>query len=156
MITLIAAIGDNNELGLSNNLLWKIPEDMRHFKAYTMGKTIIMGRNTFRSLNDRPLPGRSNVLISKSTQSAHGVTVFSDIDAALADRRHDEELVIIGGASIYQQTIGRADRLVITHVSGSYEADTFFPNIDSSWVAVEASLLTDQNYSCRVVRYERH
>jgi dihydrofolate reductase len=130
MITLIAAIGRNREIGYKNKLLWHIPEDMRHFKSYTMGKVVIMGSNTFLSIGSKPLPGRKCIVIS--SQDFHGCAAVpaKSIDAALSVDYCYPELVIIGGASIYDQTIDRADKLVITHVDAEFQADTFFPEID--------------------------
>lgn len=130
MITLIAAIGQNNELGLDNKLLWNIPEDMRHFKSYTMGKVILMGRKTYDSIGRKPLPGRRCIVVSKSKLNGIVIPAYTIEDALSVEYCYDE-LVVIGGASIYSQTIDLADKLVITHIEESFEADTFFPTIDS-------------------------
>ena len=128
MITLIAAIGRNNELGFKNKLLWNIPEDMKHFKSYTMGKVVIMGRKTYASIG-KELPGRRNIIVSSLNASNIGISAHS-IESALSVEHCYNELVVIGGASIYNQTIELADKLVITHVDAEFEADVFFPEID--------------------------
>lgn len=154
MITLLAAIGRNNELGLDNKLLWNIPADMEHFKTYTMGKVVIMGRKTFQSIG-RTLPGRKNIIVS--TQDVHGVAVHAkDVDAALSVEYCYPELVVIGGALIYAQTIDRADKLVITHVDAEFEADTFFPKIDLNiWKINSIVDSHDNNYKYKFVEYTR-
>lgn len=155
MITLIAAIGRNNELGLGNQLLWNIPEDMKHFKAYTTGKVVIMGRKTFQSIG-RTLPGRKNVIVS--TQDIGGVAVHAkDIDSALSIDYCYPELVVIGGALIYRQTIERADKLVITHIDADFTADVYFPAIDLKvWKINSIVEGADENYKYKFVEYVRH
>lgn len=155
MITLIAAIGRNNELGLKNKLLWNIPEDMKHFKTYTSGKVVIMGRKTFQSIG-RTLPGRKNIIVS--TQDIGGVAVHAkDIDSALSVEYCYPELVVIGGELLYRQTIERADKLVITHIDAEFEADTFFPTIDLKvWKINSVIEGADENYKYKFVEYVRH
>ena len=135
MITLIAAIGRNREIGYKNKLLWNIPEDMRHFKSYTMGKVVIMGSKTFLSMGSKPLPGRKCIVLS--SRDLHGCSAIpaKSIDDVLSIEHCYDELVIIGGQSIYEQTIDIATKLVITHVDAEFTADTFFPKIDlTKWV----------------------
>ncbi|NLA16245.1 MAG: dihydrofolate reductase [Bacteroidales bacterium] len=133
VLSLIAVIGPKGELGANNDLLWHISEDLRHFKALTMGHTIIMGRKTFESLG-KPLPGRNNVVLSRS-----GLTLeqaLAQEKAQAADRAKTQaEVFIIGGAEVYRQAIDLADRLYITHVQAPLPeggADVFFPEIDLS------------------------
>jgi dihydrofolate reductase len=157
MITLIAAIGRNNEIGFKNRLLWNIPEDMKHFKSYTMGKVVIMGSNTFLSIGSKPLPGRKCIVIS--SQDLHGCAAIpaKSVDAALSVDYCYPELVIIGGASIYEQTINRADKLVITHVDAEFEADTFFPRIDlTKWKINSTVEGHDANFNYKFVEYIRN
>lgn len=153
MITLIAAIGRNNEIGFDNKLLWNIPEDMRHFKNYTMGKVLIMGRKTFVSIGSKPLPGRKCIVIS--TQDLNGMAIRAgNVDDALSIDYCYPELVVIGGASIYRQTIDRADKLVITHIDSEFKADTFFPKIDlTSWSLDSKICISPNSY---VVEYRRN
>lgn len=154
MITLIAAIGRNNEIGFKNQLLWNIPEDMKHFKSYTLGKVVIMGSNTFMSIG-KPLPGRKNIVVS--SQPLMGVMVAKDIEGALSIEHCYDELVIIGGASIYRQTIDLASKLIITHVDKEFEADVFFPQIDLTKWKINSTLEgSNETYTYRFVEYIRN
>lgn len=157
MITLIAAIGRNNEIGYQNKLLWNIPEDMKHFKSYTMGKTLIMGGNTFVSIGSKPLPGRKCIVITRHDLRCLAAVRAKNVDDAFSVEHCYPELVIIGGASIYNQTINRADKLVITHVDAEFTADTFFPQIDSDkWKINSVVNSQDDNYTYRFVEYLRN
>lgn len=133
MISLIAAIAKNNCIGKDNQLLWNIPEDMKHFKDLTTGQVVLMGRKTWESIPEkfRPLPNRTNIIITRdeSYQVPAGVEVYSSIDKAIANHK-DESIFIIGGAQIYQQTIDMADKLCITHVNQDCDGDAFFPKIN--------------------------
>ena len=148
-ISLIAAIGRNNELGANNELLWHIPEDFQWFKSKTMGKTMVMGRNTMLSLK-KPLKNRENwVLTSRPEDIIEGFVGFSSWDSILkkAIELKLEELMIIGGANIYNQAMEFADELIITHVLAEFpEADVFFPSVNSeNWEEdfVSERLLSD-------------
>lgn len=153
MLTLIAAIGRNNEIGYKNRLLWDIPEDMKHFRSYTMGKTVLMGRNTFESIGSKPLSGRLCMVVSSNTGiGCPGVDVISSIDS-IPFEWIEGELVVIGGASVYNQTIDRADKLVITHVDASADADTFFPLIDLSVWKINKTTPIACSVPARVVEY---
>jgi dihydrofolate reductase len=156
MITLIAAIGRNGELGFDNKMLWNIPEDMKHFKAYTMGKVVVMGRKTFASIGSKVLPGRKCIVIS--SQDLHGTAVVAKtVDSALSVDYCYPELVVIGGASVYAQTIDRADKLVITHVDAEFTADTYFPVIDPArWVINSSTEGSNETYKYRFVEYIRN
>lgn len=130
MITLIAAMDENRLIGRGNALPWHIPEDFRHFKEITMGHPIIMGRKTYESLPRRPLPGRQNIVVSRSA-SIDGVSTFSTLHGAiLKGLDHHSQVFVIGGQSIYEQSINFCHRLVITHVDGSFDGDYWFPEID--------------------------
>lgn len=144
-INIIAAIGQNRELGKDNKLLWHIPEDLKRFKKLTTGHVVIMGRKTFESIG-RPLPNRTNIVITHDrnyTYTAKGCVVTHSIEEALeiAYRKYrkarpcdkqgqplKKEIFIIGGGQIYKQTLPLADRLYLTIVEGNFDADTFFPN----------------------------
>ena len=131
MISLIAAIGKNNELGKGNTLLWSMPADMKHFRETTALHTVIMGRKTFESIG-RPLPDRKNIVITRDVNyKKEGVEIAHSLAGALdliADQ--NEEVFIIGGAELYKQTIEIADKLYITHVDAKdKDADAFFPEI---------------------------
>ena len=155
MITLIAAIGRNGELGLNNKLLWNIPEDMKHFKSYTMGKVVVMGHNTFSSIGSKPLPGRKCIVIS--SKDLNGLSIRAkNIEDVLSIEHCYPELVVIGGARIYEQTIGIADKLVITHVDADFIADVFFPAIDPAlWQISNESQSSNDTYTYRFVEYTR-
>ena len=156
MITLLAAIGRNNEIGLHNRLLWSIPGDMKHFKSYTMGKVIAMGSNTFASIGHRPLPGRKCIVLSKGGLAGLAIRAKS-IDDIFSIEHCYPEIVIIGGASVYKQTIDRADKLVITHVEAESEADTFFPAIDLTiWKINSIIDGSDETYRYKFVEYIRN
>lgn len=130
---MIAAAGENNELGKDNQLLWHLPDDFRRFKRLTTGHPMIMGRKTFESF-DRPLPNRMHIVISRDLNYRldHPACVLvHDLQAAF-ERVADEDIVfIIGGGEIYRQTLPLADTIELTRVHGTFEADTFFPEIDT-------------------------
>lgn len=132
-INIIAAIGQNNEIGLNNQLLWKSKSDLEHFKQLTLGKPIIMGRKTFESLPGI-LPDRPHYVITNHPYIKNpppGVSFCGSLESLLEILSADE-VFIIGGASIYEQALPLADELHISHMDWSGEADTFFPTIDES------------------------
>ncbi|MGH8434608.1 MAG: dihydrofolate reductase [Pseudomonas sp.] len=139
-LCLIAALADNRVIGRDNQLPWHLPADLKHFKALTLGKPIIMGRKTWDSLG-RPLPGRLNLVVSRQPDlRLVGAEVFPSLDAALvraqdwARAEDAEELMLIGGAQLYAQGLQRADRLYLTRVALSPEGDAWFPEFaDSDW-----------------------
>lgn len=141
-LSLIAAVAQNNCIGINNQLPWNIPEDMKHFKEITKGKTVMMGRKTFESILSylgKPLPGRKNIVISRNNyyKVPKGVEIFSSWEEAVK-KYADEEVFVIGGASLYAQTINAADTLYITHVDKEVDGDTFFPVINKKmWKETE-------------------
>jgi dihydrofolate reductase len=164
-LALVVAVGRNGVIGRDGDLPWRLPTDLRHFRAVTMGKPIVMGRRTFESIG-RPLDGRANIVITRDDAFApEGVVVENDVDAALAAARriaHDtgaDEVMVVGGGSVYAEVIGRAERLYVTHVDASPEGDTTFPEIDEGlWRPVheEAPPRSDRDTaSVRFVVYER-
>lgn len=131
MISLIAAIGKNNELGKGNTLLWHMPADMKHFIKITSGHPVIMGRKTFESIG-RPLPNRRNIVITRDQNyKKGGIEITHSLEEALnLFKNKNEEIFIIGGAEIYKQAISFADKLYITHIEAEdSKADAFFPEI---------------------------
>jgi len=143
-LSIISAIDEKGGIGKRNSLPWYLPEDLKRFKKLTTGHTVIMGRKTYQSIFDRlgkPLPNRVNIAISKNRQfKPEGVTVFWSVEDAIdyAFRIEKEEIFIIGGATIYDQTVNRVDKLYITQVKGDHQADVFFPKIDwSAWQEIE-------------------
>ncbi len=138
-ISLIAAISkDRRALGNKNQLLWHLPGDLPRFKKITMGHPIIMGRKTFESIG-KPLPGRTNIVVSKTLHTITGAVVCHTVEEALqrATKEKTGETFIIGGAMLYEQTITYADRLYLTIVEDEPEADVFFPNYNTFTVSAE-------------------
>ena len=131
MISIIAAVAKNRAIGFQNKLIYWLPNDLKRFKALTTGHTIIMGRNTFLSLPKGALPNRRNIVLSRSTRVFPGCEVFPSLEEALNHCAKDEEVFIIGGASVYKQALAVADRLCLTEIDDTpAEADTFFPPYD--------------------------
>jgi dihydrofolate reductase len=147
MISIIVAVSENMGIGINNDLLWHLPDDLKRFKRLTSGKTVIMGKKTWDSLPRRPLPGRKNIVITDNANELieGSVTVYS-ISEALEKCSGDPEAFIIGGGSIYRQFMPIADRLYITHIHHKAEADIFFPEIDPAiWKVIdkEDTITTD-------------
>jgi len=138
-ISMIAAMTEERVIGIKNTLPWKLPNDMKWFRENTMGKPIIMGRKTFESFGAKALPGRTNIIITrdKNYQAEGGIVVHS-IDEALTAAGDVEEVMIIGGASFYEQMLQKADRLYLTFVHASLKGDAWFPEINNNdWNKVE-------------------
>lgn len=132
-ISIIAAIAENNALGFENKLIYWLPNDLKRFKELTTNHTIIMGRKTFESLPKGALPNRRNIVLSITSSSSDfpGAECYNSLEAALEECKNDEEVFIIGGASIYDQAMDIADRLCLTYIHDTPEnADVFFPSID--------------------------
>jgi dihydrofolate reductase len=131
MISIIVAIAENNAIGKNNDLLWHIPEDMKRFRQITIGHRIIMGKRTYESLPNRPLKNRTNIVISDIRGDQYeGCVMAYSLQEAMDYCPEDEECFIIGGGMVYRQFLPLADRLYITRVHKSFEADVFFPEID--------------------------
>ena len=133
MLTIIAAASENNALGKDNQLLWHLPEDFKRFKTLTSGHYIIMGRKTFESF-PKPLPNRTHVIITRQSDyiAPEGCIVVSSLEEAIEACPKNEDVFIIGGGEIYKQSIDMADKVELTRVHTSVEADTFFPEIDTN------------------------
>ncbi len=132
IVSVIAAVAENGVIGKDGALPWRLPDDLRRFKALTMGKPIIMGRRTWESIG-RPLPGRTSVVLSRHGRIGHpGVVTHSSLDAALAALAAAEEVLVIGGAALYAEAMPRADRLYLTEIHAAVEGDTRFPPWDRS------------------------
>lgn len=144
MFSIIVAIGNNNEIGKNNKLLWYIPEDLKKFKEITQGKTVVMGRNTFKSIG-KILPNRNNIVLSKNLQNINNkknLEICDDFPKIIKKYKNSvEEVFIIGGAQIYKKALelGIVEKLYISHIDFSDdEADTYFPEIDYNlWKKVE-------------------
>ena len=134
-LSLIVAIAENGVIGAGGGLPWRLPEDMKNFKALTLGKPVIMGRKTWESLPKRPLPGRQNIVISrKADYVAEGARVVADLDSALWAAANVDEVMIIGGAEIYALALPKADRIYLTEVAVRPQGDTVFPSFDrAAW-----------------------
>ncbi|GHT39966.1 dihydrofolate reductase [Bacteroidia bacterium] len=160
-ISIIVATGKNNEIGKGNDLLCRLPADLKHFKEITSGHPVIMGRKTFDSLPKGPLPNRKNIVISRNKDlKIEGATIYSSLDYALIKLMDEDEVFIIGGAQIYAQILPDADKLYLTKIHAGFpEADVFFPDIHySEWREVSREThLADENhpYSFTFVEYER-
>ena len=162
-ISLIAAVAENGVIGRRGQLPWRLSDDLRRFKRLTMGHTIIMGRRTWGSIG-RALPGRRTVVVSRRSDfrtNVEGVETASGLDKALAIAKAagDEEVFIIGGAELYRESLGSADRLHLTRVRADVEGDTFFPHIEwNHWQLVESEDhdADDKNeYAYRFETYDR-
>lgn len=137
MVSIIVAIAQNGTIGDKNSLLWHIKEDMRFFRTTTSGHAVVMGRKTFESLGSRPLPKRTNIVITRADRQFEGAITAHSLEEAIAMAAGDEEIFIIGGAQIYTEALSVADRMYITHVERDYEGDTSFPAIDfDKWTLV--------------------
>ena len=134
MISIIAAVAKNRAIGFKNKLIYWLPNDLKRFKALTTGHTIIMGRNTFLSLPKGALPNRRNIVLSRSQKTFENCDVYASLEEALQHCTPDEDIYIIGGASVYRQALKIADRLCLTEIDDTpAEADTFFPPYEDDW-----------------------
>jgi dihydrofolate reductase len=142
IISLIAAVAENNVIGKDNNLPWHLPMDMKYFRDITMGHCVIMGRKNYDSipLKYRPLDGRTNIVVTRQKDFiAQDCVVVNSMERALeiAGEKNETEVFIIGGADIYRQTIGIADKVYYTKIHHTFDGDAFFPVIDeSAWKLV--------------------
>jgi dihydrofolate reductase len=140
-ISLIVAAAENNVIGKDNEMPWHLPEDFKYFKEKTTGKPCIMGRKTFESILGqlgKPLPNRPSLVVSGSGYAHEGATVFSSLDDAFdAAREYEaEEIMVIGGATIYHQALDMADRIYLTRVHMSPDGDAYFPELGDEWEEV--------------------
>ncbi|WP_066677558.1 MULTISPECIES: dihydrofolate reductase [unclassified Chryseobacterium] len=131
MTTIVVAMGEKNEIGSGNQLLWHLPKDLKHFKDLTSGHPIIMGRKTYESIG-KALPNRTNIVVSrKKNWFQEGVLIVGSLKEAVKfAKKIDENIFIIGGGNVYEQTMEIADRLEVTLVKATLEADTHFPKIN--------------------------
>ena len=134
MISIIAAVAANRAIGNDNKLIYWLPDDLKRFKALTTGNTIIMGRRTFESLPKGALPNRRNIVLSRTQTCFPGCDVYASLDEALTHCSKDEDIYIIGGASVYSQALPLANRLCLTEVDDTpAQADVFFPDYITEW-----------------------
>ncbi len=141
----MAAHGSNREIGKNNDLLWHIPADLRHFKKTTSGHSVIMGRSTFESVGSKPLKDRRNIILTKDKEfHAEKVEICHSIKEAIKLVKDEEEVFVLGGGKIYEQMLHMVDKMYLTIVHKTYEADTYFPDYDlSEWKEVERTDVTD-------------
>ena len=132
MISLIAAVGKNNELGLDNHLIFNIPGDLKFFRNTTIGKTVIMGRKTYESIG-KPLPKRINIVVSNSLKETDGITIINSFEEVLEKYLNsEEEVFIIGGESLYNYFINYSQNIYLTKVYANAVADKYFPSFDEN------------------------
>jgi dihydrofolate reductase len=164
-IVLVVAVADNDVIGRAGGLPWRIKSDLRHFRAVTSGKPVVMGRRTYESIG-KPLKDRTNIVVSRNASVAiDNVVVTPSLDAALevargdALRRNAEAIMVIGGANIYAQVLGRADRLEVTRVHARPQGDVIFPTVDpATWRELsraDHAAGPDDEASFTIVTYER-
>ncbi|MBY6036733.1 dihydrofolate reductase [Fictibacillus nanhaiensis] len=157
MISFVVAIDKNRAIGKDNDLPWYLPNDLKHFKKVTMGKPIVMGRKTYESIG-KPLPGRENIVVTRDKNYiAEGTKIVHSIDEVLAIDA--EEICVIGGTEIFKLFLPVADRLYITEIHETFEADTFFPELDQNeWKEISRSTGTvdeKNKYPHEFVVYEK-
>ena len=149
-LNIIAAVARNRAIGYQNKLLYWLPDDLKRFKALTTGHTIIMGRRTFESLPKGALPNRRNIVLSRSQQTLPGCECFTSIEEALRHCQPDEDVYVIGGASIYKQAVNLADRLYLTEVDDTpKQADAYFPDYENWTVERREEHEKDERHAFR-------
>ena len=159
MVSIIVAIARNGVIGDKNALLWHIKEDMRFFRTTTSGHAVVMGRKTFESLGSKPLPKRTNIVITRAERNFDGALTAHSLEEAIAMAEGDTEIFVIGGAQIYAEALNKVDRMYITRVDKDYEGDTSFPEIDfSKWELVASERYErgeEYEYPFEVLTYDR-
>jgi dihydrofolate reductase len=131
-LSLIVAMARNHTIGINNTLPWHLPEDLKHFKALTLGHHIIMGRKTYESIG-RPLPGRTTIIVTRDpAYRQEGCLIAHSVEDAMRLSAQDDEAFIVGGANLYRQTLALADRLYITEIQADYQGDAHFPALDGT------------------------
>lgn len=156
-ITLVAAVADNGVIGADGDIPWRIPADFAHFKALTFGHVLVMGRATYESIG-RPLPGRTTIVLTRDpVWSADGVLVARDLDEAISLAEGiDEEVFVVGGASVYAEALARADVQVLTEVHLSPDGDTRYPEFEpTQWVETQRESFLDAEVPFEFVWWER-
>tara|TARA_B110000444_G_scaffold260396_1_gene307175 strand:+ start:2054 stop:2563 length:510 start_codon:yes stop_codon:yes gene_type:complete len=165
IISHVVAMSNNQVIGVNNDLPWNLKDDLAHFKEYTTGKTIVMGRKTFESIG-RALPNRVNYVISSTLSEIEGVSIFKTLDDAMeAAKAHNiennisNEIAIIGGGYLFRDSINTFNKLVLTKVDCSIEGDVFYPDVDfSNWELVSSeSFLKDEDnqYNFSIETYRK-
>lgn len=152
LLTFIVAMSEDRVIGMNNSIPWSCPEDLQHFREYTLGKTVVMGRKTFESIS-KPLPDRSNIVVSRDSSWAYpGVLRMSVEEVLELSSSSSQEIVVIGGAEIYSAFLPYVDKMVISYIKGSYSGDAWFPKFEDSLF----SLVSIEDKSSFVVKiFER-
>jgi dihydrofolate reductase len=163
IISHLVAVSNNGVIGIDNDLPWNLKADLAHFREYTLNKTIVMGRKTFESIG-RPLPKRTNYVVSRTIESIPGAHVFKSLDDAFksAESNSDEadsELVIIGGGYLFRDTIDTFNKLLITRVDCDIEGDVFYPELDlSKWSLLNTESFNkdhENDYNFKIEEYSK-
>lgn len=147
-LSIIVAMTPSRVIGHEGRIPWRIPDDLKLFKSITEGKTVVMGRRTYESLHNRPLPDRNNVVISTTLEPKAGITIARTLEEALERAKEfRREVFIIGGSSIYEQSLPLVDTLHVSHIRQEYEGDTYFPEIKrNEWITKEEKDFRDFTY----------
>ncbi|BAN35677.1 dihydrofolate reductase [Sulfuricella denitrificans skB26] len=156
-ISIIAAMARNRVIGIANTLPWRLPEDLKHFKALTLGHHILMGRKTYESLG-RPLPGRTSVVITRSQDlQVPGCLVANSIAEAVAACNNDDEIFFIGGENLYRQALDVADRIYLTEIKADFSGDAWFPEFDTNlWREAERKACkSESGLECDFLIYDK-
>lgn len=159
-ISLVAAMARNRVIGINNTLPWHLPADLKHFRAVTMGKPVIMGRKTYESIG-KPLPGRENIIVTRNLEwSAEGCVVVHGLQEAIewAQSSAHAEVCVIGGSDVYQQALAFADFLYLTEIDAVFQGDAFFPEWDAAqWkeLSRESHLHPEQGWEYHFVQYSK-
>jgi dihydrofolate reductase len=158
IVSQIAAMSENRVIGKDNQLLWHMPNDLKHFKNTTSGHTVIMGRKTFDSVG-KPLPKRRNIIITRQTITIEGCEVVNSVEAALELCKDEDEVFIVGGAEIYKLSLHVTDRVYLTVIHHHFEGDSFFPElVANEWkeVSRENHPADEKNaFAYTFITYER-
>jgi dihydrofolate reductase len=140
IISMISAVAENRVIGNKNSLPWHLPADFKYFKEKTLGKTIVLGLNTFKSIGEKPLPDRKHIILNNDPNYKVPENCFlaKSIDEVLEMVKNDQEVMICGGASIYKQFLPLANRLYLTYIHQEFEGDTYFPDFDiNDWKEIK-------------------
>jgi dihydrofolate reductase len=153
MITLLAACSKNRVIGINNKLPWHLPEDLKRFKKLTSGKEILMGRKTYESIGSKPLPNRTNIVLTKDkTFSSNGALVYNNLDEALPIF---SDIIIVGGSEIYKQTLSIADVIELTLIDKDFEGDSYFPEINDKFVEEKRESYNNGEFDYHFITYKR-
>lgn len=128
-LSLIVAMDEDRTIGNEGGMPWHLPADLKHFKHTTLGKPVVMGRRTYESIG-KPLPERRNIVLSRGGFSADGIEIAGSLEEALDLVKDEEEIMIIGGADVFERTLPKADRIYLTRIHAHFEGDTHFPPFD--------------------------